>query len=94
MGNLYYLGVGSWWVMYKSDDRPSVVERLIKYPQLHNDLPASRIEKVIVSPNQLFVLTKDGEIYNGLSAQMSKELGVGEKCKVTKLQKPALEDGS
>ena len=69
MGNLYYLGVGTWWNMYKGDDRPSVVRHLMKYPQLHNDLPASRIDKVLASPMQVFVLTKDGEIYNGLSAQ-------------------------
>ena len=67
----------------------------MQYPQLHSDLPPSRIEKVIPSPNQIYVLTKDGEVYTGLSEHRASELlGRGAKFQVKKLGKPVLEDGS
>ena len=50
---------------------------------------------MIPSPNQIYVLTKDGEVYTGLSEHRASELlGRGAKFQVKKLGKPVLEDGS
>ena len=59
-------------------------------PQLHSELPSSRIEDVVAVNGVIFVLTKDGEIYASLTAEQAHENRFKHKAMVRKLEKPFL----
>ena len=67
---------------------------LTKYPQLHSDIPPSRIEAVRALPFYLYVLTKDGEIYIMITPAIAKYTYGIEKMLTIKFSKPTLRDGS
>ena len=53
---------------------------IIESPQLHQELPHSRIEDIeSFLDGSMFVLTKDGEIYALFSKKMAKKLVLGVK---------------